>query len=138
MIKWPSLLYKVLRSYIISAASWSTVQFKCPLSDSVFSVRQKGCVFNGTLSCSSVKVKWLWVFHGFRAILVSIQWSFYRMCISQSLNLSFVLCIKEKSTLNKIIFLLCCERLKHCRFEDFLEHQNKLKRRYCFHILYDL
>lgn len=52
------------------------------------------------------------------------------MYISQSLNLSSVSCTKEKSTLNRIIFQLYCEQLKRYRFEDFLELQNRLKRRY--------
>jgi hypothetical protein len=71
-----SVYFKVLRSYIISAASRRTVQFKYPLSDCVLPVGCKWRVFNGTVSCLSVKVKCLilvWLFHGFRAILVSIQ-----------------------------------------------------------------
>lgn len=72
----------------------------------------------------------IWLFCDFRAIHVSIQSLFYRMYISQSLNLSSVLCIKEKSTLNKIIYQLYCEQLKHYRFEDFLELQSRLRRRY--------
>jgi hypothetical protein len=70
------------------------------------------------------------LFYGFRAIHVSIQSLFYKMYISQSLNLSSLLCTKEKSTLNKIIFRLYCEQLKRYRFEDFLELQNRLRRRY--------
>lgn len=44
----------------VSAAGQSTVQFKCPLQDSVFPFGWKRCTFNGkTLPLLSVKCQYL-------------------------------------------------------------------------------
>jgi len=44
----------------VPTAGWSTIQFRCPLWETVLPHRPKGVTFNGTLSCWSVeRLKWL-------------------------------------------------------------------------------
>jgi hypothetical protein len=63
-IQWILLVYNINLWHTVfkchvSAAGRSTIQFQCPLWESVLPHRQKGFTFNGTQSCWSVPGMWL-------------------------------------------------------------------------------